>query len=122
MLRYGTPPCLQRCDVKEELPPATVKARGRILHYLGGGGYADASSSQAVVSEAECAVRRQARYDRRNAGRRSAFTKSDMAPEWVRNDPDLAAAWALDRSMTNTETAARRPCRLDGKLAKIGEE
>ena len=45
-----------------------------------------------------------------------------MAPEWVHNDPDLAAVWALDRSVTITETAARRRRRLDGELAKIGEE
>ena len=47
------------------------------------------------MSEAE----RAARYDRRNADRRSAFAKSDVAPEWARNNPDLAAAWALDRSV-----------------------
>ena len=45
-----------------------------------------------------------------------------MPPEWVPNDLDLAAAWALDRSVTTTETAARRRRRLDGELAKIGEE
>ena len=45
-----------------------------------------------------------------------------MAPDWVRNDPDLAAAWALDRSVTTAETADRRCRRLDGKLTKIGEE
>ena len=45
-----------------------------------------------------------------------------MAPERVRNDPDLAAAWALDRSFTTAETAARRRRLLYDELAKIGEE
>lgn len=43
-----------------------------------------------------------------------------VVPEWVHNDPDLPAAWALDCSVTIVETAANH--RLDGKLAKIGEE
>jgi hypothetical protein len=60
-------------------------------------------------------------YDRRNAACHSAFAKSDAAPNWVRNNPDLAAAWALDRFVASTKTAARRR-RLDGELAKIGEE
>ena len=45
-----------------------------------------------------------------------------MAPDWVGNDPDLTATWALDLSVTNTETVARRRRCLDGELAKIGEE
>ena len=50
------------------------------------------------------------------------FIKSDVPPEWVPNALDLAAAWALDRSVTTAETADRRCRRLDGELAKIGEE
>lgn len=47
------------------------------------------------------------------------FAKSDVVPEWV---PDFTATWALDRSVTTLETAARHRRRLHGKLAKIGEE
>jgi hypothetical protein len=36
------------------------------------------------------------------------FPKTDKAPEWVRNDLDLVAAWALDRFITISETDARR--------------
>lgn len=46
----------------------------------------------------------------------------DVAPAWVRNNPDLAAAWALDRPVTTVQTAARRRRRLDSELAKIGKE
>lgn len=102
----SSPPKRHRRQIKEEVSPAIAKTRGRILHYLGGGGYGGASGSRAVVSEAERAARQQVRYDRRNAGRPSAFAKTDVAPEWVRNDPDLTAAWALDRSVTTAETAA----------------
>jgi hypothetical protein len=62
------------------------------------------------------------RYDRHNASRHSAFAKSDVAPDLVRKDPYLATVWALDCSMTTAETAARRRHRLDGELAKMGEE
>lgn len=99
------------------LPPAIMKARACILHYLGGGGVGGPS-----VSEEERTTQLQARYDRRNAARRSAFAKTNVAPEWICNDLELATAWALDHSITITETAARRHHRLDGELAKIGEE
>ena len=68
-----------------------AKACGCILHYLGGGGFGGASGSRVLVSEAERTARLQVRYGRRNGGRRSAFAKRDVASEWVRNDPDLAA-------------------------------
>jgi hypothetical protein len=42
--------------------------------------------------------------------------------EWVRNNPYLTSAWALDRSVTTAETVARGRHRLDGELAKIDEE
>ena len=58
---------------------------------------------------------------RNNAGS-SAFSKTDVASEWVCNDPDLAAAWTLDRFVTTAEMASMCRCRLDGKLTKIGEE
>lgn len=68
--------------------------------------------------EEERTARQQARYERRNAAFRSAYAKSDAAPEWARNDPDLAAAWALDRFVTIAEMAAwRRRCRFDSELA-----
>ena len=35
------------------------------------------------------ATRREARYDRRNAGRCSVVAKTNMVSKWVRNDPDL---------------------------------
>lgn len=90
----SSPPCLHRCAVKEDLPPAITKARGRLHHYLEGGGYGygGASGSRFVVFEAECMARQQARYNRRNVGRRSMFAKSDVAPECVRSDPDLVVA------------------------------
>ena len=93
------------------------KARGHLLHSLGG-----PSGSRVVVSEAEHAARQQKRYDRRNASRRSAFAKSNLASDWVRSDPDPATAWTLDHSVTTAETAGRRRSRLDSELAKIGEE
>lgn len=52
----------------------------------------------------------------------SAFAKSDMAPACVFNNPNLAAAWVLDRSVTNAEMTTRRRPRLDGNLTKVGEE
>ncbi|KAE8785634.1 Importin subunit beta-1 [Hordeum vulgare] len=67
-----------------------------------------------MVSEAERVARQQAKYDRHNVGRSSAFAKMDVVPEWVRNDPNLIVAWALDRSITTAETATRRHRRLDG--------
>ncbi|KAE8770834.1 Importin subunit beta-1 [Hordeum vulgare] len=84
---------------REEVPPAIAKACDLILHYVGGGGFGG-------VSEDERATRQQARYDRRNAGCRSAFAKMGLASKWVRNYPDLAVAWALDRSVTTVETSA----------------
>ena len=86
------------------------KARGRHLHYPRGGSYDGASGSRAVVSAEEHA----ARYYWRNVGRSSAFAKSDMALDWVRIDPDLAAMWALARPVPTTKTAARRRRCLDG--------
>ena len=74
------------------------------------------------MSEKERAARQQPRYKRRNAARCSVFAKLDAASEWVRNDPYLAAAWALNHSITTAETTAKRRCRLDGELPKIGEE
>ena len=42
----SSPPRRQhRRPTKEELPPAIFKARGRIFHYLRGGGYGGASGS-----------------------------------------------------------------------------
>lgn len=117
---FAVPPHLQCHDVKEELPPAITKVWGRTLHYLRGGGHAGASGSQAMVSEAECTARRQVRYDWRNAVRRSVFAKSDVAPEWVRNDPDLTIVWALDRSIITAGTAAKcRRRRLDRELTRL---
>lgn len=56
------------------------------------------------------------------AAHRSAFAKSDEAQARVRDDPDLAEAWARDRSVTTAETAVRRRRRLNGELANIGED
>lgn len=39
--------------------------------------------------------------------RRYVFVKSDEAPTCVRADRYLTEAWARDRSLTTTETAAR---------------
>ncbi|KAE8790536.1 Importin subunit beta-1 [Hordeum vulgare] len=75
-----------------------------------------------MVSKAEHAARQQARYDRCNSSRLSTFAKTDVVPEWVNNDPDLTAAWELHRSGAIVKTATTRHCRLDGELAKIGEE
>ena len=74
------------------------------------------------MSKAEPVARQQERYDQRNASRHSASAKSDMAPDWVRNDPDLTSASTLDHSITTAETVARRRRRLDSKPAKIDEE
>uniref|UniRef100_M8C4U9 Filament-like plant protein 7 n=1 Tax=Aegilops tauschii TaxID=37682 RepID=M8C4U9_AEGTA len=41
-----------------------------------------------------------------------------MAPACVFNNPNLAAAWVLDRSVTNAEMTTRRRPRLDGNLTK----
>ena len=89
------------------------KARGRIFHYLGSGGYRGASGSLAMVSEAERTARQKARYNRRNVGHQYAFAKTDMTSGWVPNDTDLAAAWALDRTVTTAKMS---------ELAKNGEE
>ncbi|XBJ19861.1 hypothetical protein VPH35_010783 [Triticum aestivum] len=122
----GTPalmgPLHPPSPVMEELPPAITKACGRIFHYLEGGGVGGPSCSRAVVSEEGRAARQKARYDRRNTAHRFASSKSDAALEWVRNNPDLAMAWALDRSVTTAETAARRRRHLDSELAKISKE
>lgn len=67
-------------------------------------------------------MRQHARYDQRNAACHSMFAKSDTVSERVCKDPDLAAAWALDRSVTTAETATRPRRRLDGEFAKIGKE
>ncbi|KAE8817488.1 Importin subunit beta-1 [Hordeum vulgare] len=99
-----------------------AKACGRILHYPGDGGFGGTFSSRAMVSEAERTMQQHARYDGHNVGRRSAFAKTDMAPEWVCNDLDLAAAWALGCSLITTETGDMRLHRLDSELAKIGEQ
>ena len=98
------------------------KARGRIFHYLGSGGYGGASGSLAMVSEAERTARQKARYNRRNVGHQYAFAKTDVTSGWVPNDTDLAAAWALDRTVTTAETSARGHHRVDSELAKNGEE
>lgn len=45
-----------------------------------------------------------------------------MAPEWVGNDSDLAATWALNHSVTTAETDPRRCDHLDGEFAKIDDE
>lgn len=44
-----------------------------------------------------------------DVSRRSAFAKSNVALNWVRYDPDLAAAWALDRSETTAEMSVQAP-------------
>lgn len=64
----------------------------------------------------------QARCDRHNAVRLSTVAKTDMAPEWFHNDPDLTAAWSLDHSITTAETAVSHCRRLNGELTKFGEE
>ena len=96
--------------VKEErrAPPLLLnaimaKACDRILHYLGGGGFVVPLALESWYPL--------------NAGYRSALAKTDVASEWVRNDPDLAVVWALDRSVTTAETAARRRHRLYDELA-----
>ena len=48
--------------------------------------------------------------------------RATWPPNWDRNDPNLATAWALDHSVTTAETAARRRRCLDGEFAKIDEE
>lgn len=95
--RPGSPPC------RNWLEP--------ILQYLGGRG--GSSSSRAIVSAED----RASRLERCNTPRHSAYAKSDEASTWVCNDPDLAADWALDRSVTT-----RRCRRLDGELTKSSEE
>ncbi|KAE8776729.1 Importin subunit beta-1 [Hordeum vulgare] len=62
--------------------------------------------------------------EKSNAACRSEFAKTNMAPEWFRNDPDLAVALALYHSVTTTATvtAAKRHRRLDGELTKISKE
>ncbi|XBI14437.1 hypothetical protein VPH35_141016 [Triticum aestivum] len=94
---------------------AIKKAWGRLLHYIGG-----PSESRFIVSKAERAARQQEWYDRRNANRRPAFANSGVTLDWVRNDPDLACACALDDSVTTAET--RRRHRLDSELTKISVE
>ncbi|KAE8768636.1 Importin subunit beta-1 [Hordeum vulgare] len=54
--------------------------------------------------------------------RRFAFAKSDVVPDWVRNDPGLVVALTLDHSLTTAETAAKHRCLLDSELAKIGDD
>ena len=78
--------------------------------------------AQGPLCSRRSAARQHARYNRRNATCRSAFAKSDAMSEWVRNNPDLPAAWALNCSVTTAETAAKlRHRHIDGELAKIGE-
>lgn len=62
------------------------------------------------------------RYEWRDAACRSTFAKSDATPKSFRNDPDLAAAWAFDHSVTTVEMVVRCRHRVDGELSKIGEE
>lgn len=108
-------------SVKKEVLSATMKARGRLLHYLDVRSGA-CSLSRAIVSAEERATRQAAQEKRRNVAHRSAVAKSNEAPSLVREDPDTAEAWAHEWSTTNTETAALRRRRLDGELARIGEE
>ncbi|KAE8778984.1 Importin subunit beta-1 [Hordeum vulgare] len=50
------------------------------------------------------------------------FPKTDVAPKWIHNNLDLATAWALDRSISTIEAAAKRRRRLHDEMAKIGKE
>ncbi|KAE8793073.1 hypothetical protein D1007_32281 [Hordeum vulgare] len=74
-----------------------------------------------MVSEADHAARQQSWYNRRNASRRFAFAKTEVALKWVRNDLDFTDARVLDRSLTTTETDSRHRHRFDDELAKIAE-
>lgn len=59
--------------------------------------------------------------DRRNAARWSEFTDSDVPLSHIMMEPDLAFAWAPDRSITTVELSKRCLHRLDGEMAKYGE-
>lgn len=72
----------RRHPINKELPPAIMKVCVHILHYLSGGIYGSASGSRAVISEAVRAARQRAWYDHHRPADRSAFTKTDVAPEW----------------------------------------
>lgn len=68
------------------------------------------------------ADRDQCRRDRHNAACRSQFADSDVPLPYIAADPDLVYAWALDRSVTTSDTAKRRLRRLNGKMARYNEE
>nr|XP_040251995.1 serine/arginine repetitive matrix protein 1-like [Aegilops tauschii subsp. strangulata] len=52
----------------------------------------------------------------------AGFVDSDVPPPHIAVDPDLAYAWALDRSVTTSETAKRRLRRLNWEMARYGED
>lgn len=104
----------------EELPPAIRKVCGPILHYIGGDSVDGPSGSRTIASEEDKAAHQRARYDRCNAARHSLFAKTSVASECGCNNPDLAAAWSLDRSITTNDTGARHR-RLDSEITKYGE-
>ena len=66
--------------------------------------------------------RERCRRDRCNAARRSQFADSDVPPPHIAADPDLAYAWALDRSVMTSETAKRRLRHLDWEMDRYGEK
>ena len=56
------------------------------------------TSPRSTLTEAERAAWEE---DRCNAQRQAMFVTLDVAPEWVRNDPNLAEAWAVNRYRTH---------------------
>lgn len=48
------------------------------------------------------------------------FANMNVAPNWVLADPDLALAWAWDRSRTTVHASARCRSRISDQLFKIG--
>lgn len=87
-----------------------AKARGRILHYLGGRDGRDSVSSRSIVTA-------EGQGGKASVATGSTFAKSNEEPTWVRTE-----ASGCDRSLTTTEMGAWRRRRLDVGLAKIGEE
>ena len=61
-------------------------------------------------------------WDRRNVAHRSKFMDSDVPLPHIPADPDLAYAWALDRSVMTSETAKHRLRCVDGKMARYSDE
>lgn len=74
--------------MKEEVPSAIAKTRGRLLYYL--------AALTHLCRGASSRRRRGQPGKRRNATRHWMFAKSDEAPAWVHEDPDLAEASAHD--------------------------